>query len=179
MSNLSLKDNTKIHIVLTASSIHTPLGEMIMISDEHALYLLEFVERKNLDRELEKLQNYTRSKIEFGNTHPLDSIKQELSQYFAGELKQFNTPIHLLGSPFQLSAWNALMQVPYGTTLSYGHQARLMGMPTASRAVARANSMNHLAIIIPCHRIINSNDGLGGYAGGIERKSWLLNHEKR
>lgn len=163
---------------LIAGKYATPIGEMIMISHNDTLYLLEFEERKNLDNQLEKVQKHTRKRIKFGNTHVLDSIREELAQYFSGQLTCFKTPLSPIGTAFQQHAWNALIEIPYGVTMSYSEQATLMGRPTATRAVALANSMNHLAIIIPCHRIINASGKLGGYAGGLERKAWLLAHEK-
>ena len=84
-----------------------------------------------------------------------------------------------MGSPFQKIVWEELMRITFGETRSYGDQAAAMGKPTAYRAVANANGANQLAIIIPCHRIINTNGELGGYGGGISRKKWLINHEKQ
>lgn len=99
--------------------------------------------------------------------------------YFSGKLRQFNTPTHLIGSPFQKKAWLALIDIPYGETRSYLQQAKVIGNPSAYRAVANANGANQLAIVVPCHRIINANGELGGYGGGVNRKQWLLEHERR
>lgn len=167
-----------IMISLFASSIETPLGPMLAISDEKGLYLLEFFERRHLERGLEKLQIKTKSAIIPGCTSPLQSIEQELKEYFEGQLREFKTPLHILGTPFQQQVWQTLMNIPYGETKSYGEQATDLGKPSAARAVANANSANQHAIVIPCHRIIQSNGALGGYAGGIYRKQWLLHHEK-
>jgi AraC family transcriptional regulator of adaptative response/methylated-DNA-[protein]-cysteine methyltransferase len=112
-----------------------------------------------------------------GVTEPLRSIELELKNYFEGKLKIFTTPLFLLGSPFQQRVWKELLKIPYGTTRSYAAQATSMGEPKAIRAVANANGANQLAIVIPCHRIINTNGALGGYGGGIARKEWLLQHE--
>lgn len=112
-------------------------------------------------------------------TEALRSIEQELKKYFEGRLGKFTTPLFLLGSPFQKKVWNELLKIPYGTTRSYAAQAVSMGEPKATRAVANANGANQLAIVIPCHRIINSNGALGGYGGGIARKEWLLQHESK
>ena len=103
----------------------------------------------------------------------------KLKSYFEGKLKKFETPLFLLGSPFQKKVWQALLKIPYGTTRSYAAQAVSMSEPKATRAVANANGANQLAIVIPCHRIINSNGALGGYGGGIARKEWLLQHEAK
>lgn len=165
--------------VLKASWIDTPLGPMIAIADEEALYLLEFVDRRGLEREVERLRNKTKSAIIPGSTPPILSIEKELHDYFSGHLQQFVTPIHFLGSPFQQNVWQALIRIPYGETRSYSQQAEVLGKPTAFRAVANANGANQLAIIVPCHRIINLNGELGGYGGGLARKKWLIEHEQQ
>jgi AraC family transcriptional regulator of adaptative response/methylated-DNA-[protein]-cysteine methyltransferase len=165
--------------ILKSAWLQTPLGPMLAIANEQALYLLEFAERRNLERELKQLPIKTGATIIPGRTTQIDSIEQELTLYFAGSLKEFKTPVHLLGSPFQQSVWHTLITIPYGHTASYAQEAITMGKPSASRAVANANGANQLAIIIPCHRIINSNGDLGGYGGGIARKQWLLDHEKK
>lgn len=163
--------------ILKASWIDTKLGPMIAIADEAGLYLLEFVDRRGLEREVERLRLKTKAAIIPGATDPIKSITLELESYFEGKLKEFNTPLHLLGSPFQKLVWDELIRIPYGHTRSYMAQAEAIGKSTAYRAVANANGANQLAIVIPCHRIINSNGDLGGYGGGITRKQWLIEHE--
>ncbi len=165
--------------ILFASWLDTKLGPMIAIGSETELYLLEFVDRRGLEREVERLRKKTKSAIIPGETPPLLSIQQELNAYFNGQLNAFRTPICLLGSPFQKQVWDTLQKIPIGETCAYVDIARRIGKPTAFRAVAQANGANQLAIIIPCHRVINNNGDLGGYGGGITRKQWLLNHEKR
>lgn len=164
--------------VLKASWIDTPLGPMIAIGDEAAIYLLEFVDRRGLEREVERLRKRTKSAIIPGITESIKSIEHELTQYFKGKLTMFKTPITLIGSPFQKSVWEQLMKIPPGETRSYLDLAVSLGKPTAFRAVAQANGANQLAIMIPCHRVINANGDLGGYGGGLTRKSWLLHHER-
>jgi len=171
----TLLENSK---VLKASWIDTRLGPMIAIGDEYAIYLLEFVDRRGLEHEVERLRQKTKSAIIPGITEPIQSIESELTQYFDGKLTEFATPISLLGSPFQKSVWEQLMKIPPGETRSYADIAVSLGKPTAFRAVAQANGANQLAILIPCHRVINSNGDLGGYGGGLTRKEWLLYHEK-
>ncbi|MFD1884862.1 bifunctional transcriptional activator/DNA repair enzyme AdaA [Paenibacillus wenxiniae] len=163
--------------VLKATWLDTPLGPMLAIADEQSLVLLEFVDRRGLEREVERLRIREKAAIIPGRTRPIDWIEKELEQYFAGTLTQFQTPIRMIGSPFQQSVWNVLMQIPSGETRSYQQIAIALGRPTASRAVARANGSNQLAVIIPCHRVITSGGELGGYAGGLTRKDWLLKHE--
>lgn len=165
--------------ILKASWLDTRLGPMIAIADEDALYLLEFVDRRGLEREVERLRRKTKSAIIPGYSPPIRSIESELELFFNGKLTEFKTPLCLLGSPFQKSVWEQLIKIPPGETRSYADVAVAVGKPTAFRAVAQANGANQLAIIIPCHRVINSNGELGGYGGGLTRKKWLLNHEKQ
>jgi AraC family transcriptional regulator of adaptative response/methylated-DNA-[protein]-cysteine methyltransferase len=164
--------------ILKAAWLDTPLGPMIAIANEEALYLLEFVDRRGLEREVERLRQKTKSAIIPGHTQAINSIENELKQYFNGKLKEFKTPLFLLGSPFQKLVWEELEKIPSGETQSYSDIAAAIGKPSACRAVANANGANQLAIIIPCHRIINANGDLGGYGGGLARKKWLINHEK-
>lgn len=101
----------------------------------------------------------------------------QLEEYFHGSRKQFDLKLDLEGSPFQLKVWNELLNVPYGTTISYLELARRTGNAKAFRAVGGANGHNPVSIIVPCHRIIGSNGRLVGYRGGLKRKKWLLEHE--
>ena len=152
---------------------------MTAIANEDSLFLLEFTDRPGLDREIERLKKTTKSTINRGFTTPITSIQKELNLYFNGLLKKFKTPIFLSGSSFQKVVWEELIKTPFGETRSYSQLARDIGKPTAFRAVAQANGANQLAIIIPCHRIINANGCLGGYAGGVLRKKKLLENEKK
>ena len=164
--------------VLKAAWIDTKLGPMIAIANDNWLYLLEFVDRRGLEREVERLRIKTKSAIIPGRTPIIDLIETELEQYFKGTLLRFNTPLYLLGSDFQKHVWDELQKIQPGETKSYLDIAKAIDRPTAFRAVANANGANQLAIIIPCHRVINSDGELGGYGGGIMRKQWLLGHEK-
>lgn len=165
--------------ILKASWLDTPLGPMLAVADDEALHLLEFVDRRGLEREVERLRVRTKASIIPGHTNPIASIEKELAAYFEGTLKEFKTPLHLSGSLFQQQAWIELQRIPYGETRSYMEQATTIGKPTSYRAVANANGANQIAIVIPCHRIINTNGELGGYGGGLARKQWLIEHEKR
>jgi AraC family transcriptional regulator of adaptative response/methylated-DNA-[protein]-cysteine methyltransferase len=168
--------------ILNASWIDTPLGPMIAIANEESLYLLEFVDRRGLESEIEqieRLKHKTKSAIIPGCTKPILSIERELQFYFKGELKEFKTPLIFLGSPFQKQVWAELVKIPPGETRSYSEIAQAIGKPTATRAIAQASGANQFCIIIPCHRVINANGELGGYSGGLIRKKWLLNHEKK
>lgn len=163
---------------LKSMCLETPLGKMIAIADENCLYLLEFLEQRNLEKKIEALQLKTKSSITYATNEPLLSIAEELMAYFKGTLQEFKTPLYLTGTAFQNLAWTALMRIPYGEIRSYAEQAEIVRKPTAYRAIANANGANQLAIVIPCHRIINSDGKIGGYGGGIERKRWLIDHEK-
>ncbi|MEO3945851.1 trifunctional transcriptional activator/DNA repair protein Ada/methylated-DNA--[protein]-cysteine S-methyltransferase [Gorillibacterium sp. CAU 1737] len=165
-------------LALKASWLDTPLGPMMAIADEEALYLLEFVDRRGLEREIERLRKWLKAAILPGETEPIRSIQTELQLYFEGALTTFATPLRYVGSPFQALVWDALRAIPSGETRSYADLARFLGKPTAYRAVAQANGANQLAIVIPCHRVINSDGELGGYGGGLRRKEWLLAHER-
>ena len=165
----------------------TKLGDMVAIADDNFLYLLEFLGRPKLNDNIKKLklkliklkpELKIKSNIIFGITDPIKSIIHEIRCYFEGSLKEFKTPILLLGSDFQNLVWKELMCIPYGFTKSYKEQSINISNPTAIRAVAKANSSNQLAIIVPCHRVIGADGGLRGYSGGLDRKKWLINHEK-
>jgi AraC family transcriptional regulator of adaptative response/methylated-DNA-[protein]-cysteine methyltransferase len=165
-------------LVLRSSYIKTKLGTMLAVASSDSLYLLEFADKKDLEEELKRFKQTTKVSIVEGSNQIIKSIESELEDYFSGKLTEFKTPIRTVGTKFQQLAWNELKKVPYGQTRSYAAQSNALGKPTAYRAVANANGANHLAIIIPCHRIINSNGALGGYAGGLPRKKALIEHEK-
>ncbi|GAA4430584.1 methylated-DNA--[protein]-cysteine S-methyltransferase [Actinokineospora soli] len=109
----------------------------------------------------------------------LPAVKEQLAAYFAGELTDFDLPLHLGGTPFQREVWRALTTIPYGETISYGELALRVGRPTASRAVGAANGRNPISVVVPCHRVIGSAGDLTGYGGGVERKRFLLDFERR
>ena len=163
--------------MLYKSTFSTSRGFMIAIADNEALYLLEFVTRKGLNEEIERLCFRTKRDIVSGRTTITDRIEQELNLYFAGSLTAFTTRVAFVGTPFQQKVWHALQTIPFGKTISYKELAQQVGNPTSSRAVARANATNQLALIVPCHRVIASNGLLGGYAAGVQLKQDLLRHE--
>ncbi|HEX8010241.1 MAG TPA: trifunctional transcriptional activator/DNA repair protein Ada/methylated-DNA--[protein]-cysteine S-methyltransferase [Casimicrobiaceae bacterium] len=163
---------------LYAQWFETPLGPMLALADDGGLALLEFVDRRGLERELEVLQRRLKRRILPGAHRYLKQIGKELAAYFAGRSLVFNTPLALAGSPFQRAVWNALQAIPPGTTRSYGEIAEAIGRPAAVRAVGRANGDNRLCLIVPCHRVIGSDGTLTGYGGGLWRKAWLLEHER-
>jgi len=164
--------------VLRAAWLDTPLGPMLAVADDDALYLLEFVDRRGLERELERLRSKTKSAIIPGRTQPICQIEPELQAYFERKLKVFETPTVSLGSPFQKRVWEALKKIPFGATRTYTEIAVAVGRPSAVRAVAQANGANQLALLVPCHRVIGADGAPCGYGGGVTRKGWLLEHEQ-
>ena len=168
--------------MLTSRNINTPLGELTAIASENALHLLQFADNHKLSAKRKRLQARRTTTIDkqtadSNSNKILSLLNDELDAYFKGALSRFTTPLHPVGTHFQEQAWEALRNIGYGKTASYGEQSASIGKPTAYRAVANANSANPISLLIPCHRIINGNGKLGGYAGGVERKSWLLAHE--
>jgi AraC family transcriptional regulator of adaptative response/methylated-DNA-[protein]-cysteine methyltransferase len=151
---------------------------MIAITSDTALYLLEFIDRPGLECEIELLGQKTKSVIISGRTDVINVLEKELQLYFSGELKEFKTPLFFLGSPFQHKVWQELQKIPYGQTRAYAELAEAVEKLSAFRAVAQANGKNKIALIVPCHRVINKNGNLGGYSGGINRKKWLIHLEK-
>jgi AraC family transcriptional regulator of adaptative response/methylated-DNA-[protein]-cysteine methyltransferase len=171
----SLRDKT----LLRADWIETPIGPMLAIADSHALHLLEFAERKALPAEIRKLQAFTGSSIVMGRQAPIDQIEMELKAYFAGKAFGFTTRIAGHGSPFQRRVWEALRTIPIGIVRTYGAIASELDLPSSTRAIAGANGANQVAIVIPCHRVLGADGSLTGYGGGLWRKRWLLEHERR
>jgi len=165
--------------VLRAKWLETPLGPMLALADDRGLHLLDFVERRGLERALALLQKRLHARALPGEHPHLARIEQELGEYFAGTRRAFATPVVLTGSPFQLSVWKGLQAIPAGATCSYAELARRIGQPAAVRAVGRANGDNRLSIIVPCHRVIGSDGALTGYGGGLARKRKLLDLERR
>lgn len=159
--------------------IETPLGPMLAIADDNVLYVLEFVDSRGLEKKLERFRLKVKATIVPGYSQPIAFIESELKEYFSGDLTDFKTPIFLLGTPFQKNAWKELLKIPVGETCSYSDIAHRLKKPTAFRAVAQALGANRLAIIIPCHRVISLDGGIGGYAGGLTRKEYLLALENR
>ncbi|MFZ5497328.1 MAG: bifunctional transcriptional activator/DNA repair enzyme AdaA [Verrucomicrobiota bacterium] len=163
---------------LFARRIETPLGTLLALADDTGLRLLEFVDRRGLERELVALRRRLKCAIVPGNHPLLDQTAAELAEYFAGRRLEFTVPLAPVGSAFQLRVWSELRRIPPGRTRSYAGMAQRLGIPKGPRAVGRANGSNLLAIVIPCHRVINADGSLCGYAGGLWRKQRLLEHER-
>ena len=151
---------------------------MLALADDRGLHLLDFVDRRGLERALAALQKRLRARVLPGEHRHLAQVERELREYFDGTRSTFDTPVALTGSPFQTRVWCALQRIPAGTTLSYGQLAAAIGQPNAVRAVGRANGDNRLSIIVPCHRVIGADGTLTGYGGGLARKQKLLDLER-
>ncbi|MEJ6392149.1 trifunctional transcriptional activator/DNA repair protein Ada/methylated-DNA--[protein]-cysteine S-methyltransferase [Gymnodinialimonas sp. 2305UL16-5] len=164
--------------LLHADWIETPLGDMISVASQTELHLLEFVERKALRRELGKLETSVKGRIGIGKTEISDQIAEELTAFFEGRSANFQTPLAYHGSDFTRAVWHTLRAIPAGVTRTYSQIAEEIGRPDATRAVARANGANQLALIVPCHRVIGADGSLTGYGGGLWRKQKLLEIER-
>src|SRR5438105_11955762 len=150
------------------TSLTSPIGELLIVSSGDALTAVYMTPHPNGP------WNHCRP----GNDPLLRSTREQMRAYFAGELVDFDLPLDAAGTPFQRRVWEALRGIPYGGTVSYAEIARRIGLPTASRAVGAANGRNPISVIVPCHRVIGADGTLVGYGGGLERKQWLLRHEK-
>ncbi len=168
---------SKASTMISLKRIETPIGTMIALAVEEGLCMLEFGDRKMMETELKMIAKSLNGTILQGSHPHFELLEKELPAYFAGKLKQFTVPLFPVGTGFQKSVWEALLTIPYGKTRSYMQQAQLLKSPESVRAVANANGMNKISIIIPCHRVIGSNGQLTGYGGGLWRKKFLLDLE--
>lgn len=164
--------------IVLINRLTTPLGPMFVGATDNGICLLEFTDRKMLETEFRDLQKLLKAQILIGENQHIKQAKKELKEYFDGKRKNFEVALDTPGTDFQQEAWIALHTVPFGETTTYQNQAIKIKNPKAVRAVARANGMNRVSIIIPCHRIIGKNGKLTGYGGGIERKKWLIDFEQ-
>lgn len=164
---------------LFAERIATPLGTMLAVAGDEGLRLLEFTDRRALERELAILRQRLRTNVVPGQHPHLDAIRRELADYFSGNDLDFDVPLAPVGSGFQMRTWELLRSIPKGETRSYSWMADQLKIPGGRRAVGRANGTNMLCIIIPCHRVIRADGTLCGYGGGLWRKKWLLEHERK
>jgi AraC family transcriptional regulator of adaptative response/methylated-DNA-[protein]-cysteine methyltransferase len=165
--------------MIKTTIIETPLGEMAAAATRNGICLLEFIENRTLSAEFENLAHKFNMDVKSGGNKHLRALKKQLKEYFKGKRKEFSVSLVTPGTEFQQAVWNVLRKIPYGKTISYLEQAKLLNNPGAARAVASANGSNPIAIIIPCHRVIGSDGTLVGYGGGLERKRWLIVHEKK
>lgn len=150
----------------------TPLGEVWFAVDEWAVVRLWFAESPP-----RSVINHPRPEP---TTTPIgERLKVELRDYFAHQRQDFSVPVAPQGTPFQTAVWRSLQAIPFGATISYSQQAETLGQGPAVRAVANANGANPLPVLIPCHRVVAKNGGLGGYGPGLDKKAWLIEHEQQ
>jgi AraC family transcriptional regulator of adaptative response/methylated-DNA-[protein]-cysteine methyltransferase len=164
--------------IIDLTRIETPIGAMFAGAVPEGICLLEFTDRKMLPTELKTLAKYYNATILQGENIHFAALRRQLEEYFAGSRRHFELPLAAPGTLFQQAVWQELQRIPYGSTRSYSEQAAALGRPAAVRAVALANGMNRISIIIPCHRVIGADGSLTGYGGGLWRKQWLLNMER-
>jgi AraC family transcriptional regulator of adaptative response/methylated-DNA-[protein]-cysteine methyltransferase len=166
--------------------IPSPLGPLTAAANENGVCLLEFdgtehEKRGPSERTQTRLRHIARqleaAPVVGTNPH-LENLAVELEEWFRGERRHFDVPCALVGTAFELAVWRRLADIAFAATASYGEIARDLGKPNSARAVGRANAMNPIAILVPCHRVVGASGELTGYAGGLDRKRWLLAHER-
>jgi len=170
---------TSVLRVLHTRWVESPLGTLLLAADEQGLRLVEFAIESRLEREITDLRDALGAVFAPGRNAHLAAAEAQLAQYFTGGRTSFELELAPLGSSFELSVWGELRQIPFGETRSYAQIAQRIGRAGAQRAVGTANGRNRLAIVIPCHRVIRGDGELSGYGGGVARKRWLLDHERR
>jgi AraC family transcriptional regulator of adaptative response/methylated-DNA-[protein]-cysteine methyltransferase len=158
--------------------LETPIGSMVAGASSQGICLLEFSDRRMLEAQFDRIRRRFAIPMVPGDSDHLQHLRAELAEYFAGTRREFTVPLIYPGTEFEQKVWTQLLAIPYSETRSYQDLARTLGQPGASRAVGRANGMNRIAILIPCHRVVNQNGDLGGYGGGLWRKRILLELEK-
>lgn len=150
-------------------NFESPIGELLLVGNERTLHGL-YMDTGH--RPVDVREGLNRSPVAFA------AVREQLGEYFAGERREFELPIEMQGTPFQLEVWSALLEIPYGETTNYGELARRIGKPSAARAVGLANGRNPISVIVACHRVIGAAGALTGYGGGLERKRMLLELEQ-
>lgn len=161
---------------LLLDEIHSQMGTLLLVADEQALCALDFsnAEKQMMQRLMARYKGYEVERV--SDPH---GFSRSIQAYLIGKYNAIkDIPVNSGGTSFQQQVWSALRKIPSGTTTSYGKLASQLGKPKAARAVGMANSLNPIVIVIPCHRVIGANAALTGYSGGLERKKWLLNHER-
>lgn len=157
---------------------HSPCGELLLGSWGDRLCLSDWRTEKHSARVDKRLKQMLNAEYREGISEVITYAGQQLDEYFAGKRRTFDVPLLFTGTDFQQTVWNALLEIPFGTTVSYGELARRIGRPTAVRAVANANGANPLSVFVPCHRVIGNDHSLTGYGGGIATKRRLLEWEE-
>jgi AraC family transcriptional regulator, regulatory protein of adaptative response / methylated-DNA-[protein]-cysteine methyltransferase len=165
--------------IINITRISTPLGPMFACAVKEGICLLDFTDRRMLENEFKTISRLLNARIIYGENKHFITLNKQLNEYFEGKRKSFDIPLVFPGTDFQIKAWKILIRIPYGKTISYKEEAVKLGSPKAVRAAGRANGMNRISIIIPCHRVIAEDGNLTGYGGGLWRKKWLIDFEKK
>lgn len=163
--------------IIKTKSYESPCGMLLLWSFNDRLCLCDWQVEKHRDHVDRRLKRVLKAEFEDGSSDVIEETVRQLDEYFAGKRKEFNIPLLFVGTDFQKTVWNELLNIPFGKTISYGEMARRVGMPKAVRAVANANGANAISILAPCHRVIGSNGSLTGYGGGLAAKKMLLDLE--
>jgi AraC family transcriptional regulator of adaptative response/methylated-DNA-[protein]-cysteine methyltransferase len=161
------------------SWLRCPLGPLIAGATKEGICLLEFTDRRMLEAQFATVRKQFAVPVVPGTNEHLEKLESEMAGYFTGALRRFSVPLVYPGTLFQVRVWDQLLTIPYGETRSYEDVAIALGDKNAVRAVGRANGLNRIGIVIPCHRVVNKNGELGGYGGGLRRKQFLLDLESR
>ncbi|HRP06945.1 MAG TPA: methylated-DNA--[protein]-cysteine S-methyltransferase [Gemmatimonadales bacterium] len=162
---------------ISVVSWQSPLGPLVLAAIDAGVCLLEFGDQRRVEKQAASLHRWFGGPVVRESHRHLDHLRQQLTEYFDRQRREFTVPLVIRGTRFETSTWNALLRIPYGTTVSYSDIAAAMGSPRAVRAVGSANGRNRIAIVIPCHRVVNADGKLGGYGGGLWRKQRLLELE--
>ena len=165
--------------IIELSTYHSPIGTLLLGSYEQLLCLCLWEESASFEKRLQKIQTLSGASFVHKSSPIIEETKRQLDKYFNKKRSNFHLPIHLWGTSFQQATWNELIKIPYGTTISYKTLAQKVGNEQAVRAVANANNKNFISIIVPCHRVIGSKGELVGYAGGLNKKAFLLQLEQQ
>jgi len=163
--------------IVDYTTTNSPLGKLLLGATAGGVCLVDFIDDNEPSVVIESLNRRWRVQFSDRKNKHLDRLTIQLSEYFAGQRSKFNLPIIFQGTPFQVSVWKALQQIPFGKTICYAEQAALVGRPRSFRAVAQANGANPIGIVVPCHRVIGKSGNLTGYGGGLWRKQFLLELE--
>ena len=164
--------------VVYFETIDSTMGPLVIGATDKGVCLLEFSDPARIQRQLSSLQRSLGAQLERTGHPLLETLRTQLQEYFEGRRRLFDLPLDYRGTPFQIRVWQTLLEIPYGQTWSYKQLAVRAGDPEGSRAVGTANGQNRIAIVIPCHRVVNLNGSLGGYGGGLQRKQALLDLER-
>ncbi len=163
---------------MVVNRILTKLGPMVAAVVDDRLCLLEFADRRMLETQFKRITRIFRRALVNGDHPIMLQAQSELAEYFEGRREQFELPLSIQGSEFQMTVWKELLKIPFGRTSSYEKIAAKINNAKAQRAVGRANGDNRLAIVVPCHRVIRADGSLSGYGGQVWRKKWLIAHEQ-